>query len=97
MNRSLPILAWFMLTIVSSGHLYADDRSHDFFEQNIRPILATRCFRCHGPEQQKSGLRLDIPEGLRGKGTFGTILVPGDPEKSTLYTALSHQLSLIHI
>ena len=92
MNHSLPILAWFMLTIVSSAHLYADDRSHDFFEQNIRPILATHCFRCHGPEQQKSGLRLDSPEGLRGKGKFGTILVPGDPEKSVLYTALSHQI-----
>ena len=91
MNRSLLILVWFMLTIASSVPLYADDRSHDFFEQNIRPILATRCFRCHGPDQQKSGLRLDIPEGLKGRGKFGTILVPGDPEKSVLYTALSHQ------
>ena len=75
MNRSLLILVWFMLTIVSSVPLYADDRSHDFFEQNIRPILATRCFRCHGPDQQKSGLRLDIPEGLKGRGKFGTIFI----------------------
>ena len=30
-----------------------------FFESEIRPLLAKRCYECHGDKKQKSGLRLD--------------------------------------
>lgn len=30
----------------------------------MRPILAARCFKCHGPEKQKGDLRLDRAEGV---------------------------------
>ena len=30
-----------------------------FFETKVRPVLAENCFKCHGPEKQKGGLRLD--------------------------------------
>ena len=40
----------------------------EFFEKTVRPILAENCFECHGPEKQKSDLRLDHIEKLeRGK------------------------------
>ena len=41
------------------------------FEQSVKPILAKRCFRCHGPEKQKGKLRLDQldPDMLKGKST----------------------------
>jgi len=29
------------------------------FRRDVEPILSTRCFGCHGPQQQLSGLRLD--------------------------------------
>src|SRR4051794_24425247 len=29
------------------------------FEQSVRPLLAEHCWKCHGPEKQKAGLRLD--------------------------------------
>ncbi len=34
------------------------------FNTHIKPILSDRCFACHGPDKnnQKAGLRLDIPE-----------------------------------
>ena len=28
-----------------------------FFETNVRPVLANRCYSCHGPEMQKNKLR----------------------------------------
>jgi hypothetical protein len=31
---------------------------------DVRPILAARCFKCHGAEKQKGNLRLDRPEGV---------------------------------
>ncbi|HEX6883154.1 MAG TPA: PSD1 and planctomycete cytochrome C domain-containing protein [Planctomycetota bacterium] len=35
------------------------------FERDVRPILAAHCVRCHGPEKQKGGLRLDHGAGAR--------------------------------
>src|SRR5436309_3073114 len=31
------------------------DRPAVNYEQEVRPILANRCFGCHGPRQQQSG------------------------------------------
>ncbi len=36
-----------------------DHAGSEFFEKNVRPILAARCHGCHGPAKQKGGLRLD--------------------------------------
>src|SRR5687768_17224867 len=30
------------------------------FVSDVRPILEAHCFKCHGPEKQKSGYRLDV-------------------------------------
>jgi len=29
------------------------------FEKDVRPILAKRCLKCHGAEEQLAGVRLD--------------------------------------
>ncbi len=64
----------------------ASERKIDFTRE-VRPILAGKCFRCHGPDEKarKAGLRLDQRDGavkkLRG-GRFA--IVPGDPGKSEL-------------
>ena len=39
--------------------LTPDPAAVEFFEKNVRPILAARCQGCHGPAKQKGGLRLD--------------------------------------
>ncbi|MFM7932324.1 MAG: c-type cytochrome domain-containing protein, partial [Pirellula sp.] len=32
------------------------------FSQDIQPLLARRCFACHGPDQAEAGLRLNSRE-----------------------------------
>lgn len=58
--------------------------------EEARAILARSCYRCHGPERQKSGYRLDRRgDALRG-GDFGTAIVPGKPEASPLLRYVRH-------
>lgn len=41
------------------------------FAQQIRPLLAKHCMRCHGPKTQKAGLRLDIRDSAARGGESG--------------------------
>ncbi|GIS59625.1 MAG: hypothetical protein CM1200mP2_18500 [Planctomycetaceae bacterium] len=48
------------------------------FSRAIRPLLANKCLKCHGPGQQQraSELRLDLR-----KSAIGTAIVPGRPDQ----------------
>ena len=52
------------------------------FNRDIRPILADRCFACHGPDAaaRKADLRLDEREAAIDYGA----IAPGDAEASLL-------------
>ena len=52
------------------------------FESQVRPLLLTRCVKCHGPEKQKAKLRLDSAAGLARGGESGPVVRPGDPDRS---------------
>ncbi len=61
------------------------------FEAKVRPILADHCIKCHGPDKQSSGLRLDSREAmLKGGEAEGAALKPGDPDASPLVQAVRH-------
>ncbi len=63
----------------------------DPFEKKIRPLLANHCWKCHGPQKPKGGLRLDSEEGIAKGGDTGPIIVPGKPEESLLIEAIRYQ------
>jgi hypothetical protein len=57
------------------------------FAGDVRPILANRCFRCHGPDDdaRAAGLRLDDRDAaLRELDSGARAIVPGHPEVSAL-------------
>ena len=58
------------------------------YEQEVRPILANRCFGCHGPRQQQSGLRLDLRQNALRGGDYGVVIVPGKSAESKLIQRL---------
>jgi hypothetical protein len=54
------------------------------FTRDIRPIIAARCLTCHGPEKQRSGLRLDRKEDALRGGDSGAVIVPAKSADSPL-------------
>ena len=58
----------------------------EFFEKNIRPVLATQCYSCHSAAEgkDKGGLTLDTRDALRKGGDSGEVIIPGDPKNSLL-------------
>lgn len=54
---------------------------------HVRPLLADRCFVCHGPDERsrQAGLRLDVRDGALAKGA----IIPGKPEASKLFAKIS--------
>jgi hypothetical protein len=60
----------------------------DFFESEIRPLLAARCFACHSATKTKGSLRLDTRAALLEGGARGPAAVSGKPEESLLIQAI---------
>ena len=70
----------------------AADRSaaDHFFEAKVRPLLVEHCTRCHGPDKQKGGLRLDSAGAVMRGGESGPVVVPGKPDESRLVEAIRY-------
>jgi mono/diheme cytochrome c family protein len=61
-----------------------------FFETEVRPILATHCFSCHGAEKKVKGkFNITTREGLVKGGTGGPALDEANPAGSLVLHALN--------
>ena len=55
------------------------------FGQDVQPLLARRCFACHGPDTAEAGLRLNSLEHATEKLESGLqAIAPGAPDQSEL-------------
>ncbi|GAC1470324.1 MAG: hypothetical protein NVSMB9_15310 [Isosphaeraceae bacterium] len=82
----LPLL----VCLGAAGESPVTDEQLRFFEAKVRPVLVDNCWKCHGPEKQKAGLRLDSRAGVLGGGEQGPAIVPGKPAESLLVKAVEH-------
>ncbi len=87
---------WFVVpTVIAWGglwigiHVLADEPLS--FNQDIRPILSTKCLRCHGFDEKKreANLRLDDAASALAKRESGAVVVPGDAERSLLWQRIN--------
>lgn len=55
MPRPFSIRSWLLAVCCLPGVVVADID----YGREIKPLLAKHCYECHGPQEQKNGLRLD--------------------------------------
>lgn len=93
---SFPLLKtmsrWFcLILLVVIGHssfskcLSADE----LYLNEIKPLLKTKCWACHGPLKQESGLRLDAGSLIHQGGDSGPAVIAEQSEKSLLLQRIS--------
>ncbi len=57
---------------------------------DIKPVLEVHCYKCHGPEKQKGGLRLDRKaDAFKGGDSGERDIVPGQSGQSRLFQMVS--------
>ena len=77
--RTLVLLAFSGLVTVPAARAQVD------FASQVLPLFAQHCVKCHGADEQKSGLRLDSKAAAFLGGEHGAVIVPGNAAESRLY------------
>lgn len=85
--RWVGVVSVLIVAVLLVPHVQAVEPT-DHFESKVRPILIQSCIKCHGPEKQKGGLRLDSKAGWQTGGENGPAIKPGKPEESLLIKAV---------
>jgi ankyrin repeat protein len=58
------------------------------YQQDIQPLLAQKCYACHGAEVQQGGQRLDLRQNALRGGDYGPVIKIGDSAASKLIRRL---------
>ncbi|HUG20659.1 MAG TPA: PSD1 and planctomycete cytochrome C domain-containing protein, partial [Planctomycetaceae bacterium] len=85
--------SWFCVILIgsiSAAELSAQDQKVSY-RRDVRPILAAKCFACHGPDEaaREADLRLDEPEGAYAARGEASAIVPGKPSESEVWRRIS--------
>jgi hypothetical protein len=65
------------------------------FLKTIEPIFAAKCYACHGPSKQTSGLRLDDRASALSGGYGGKVILPGNSADSPLVQRITAATGLV--
>lgn len=93
MTQTFPqLMRWFLVAMAvaatsTAGEGYCEPTLPTIdFHRDVRPLLADKCFRCHGPDEKarQGQLRLDQRESAIAMREGTAAIVPGRPDQSEL-------------
>lgn len=103
MNRTWLLIITASLGLLTSSTVDAEDSKTPpaavpvaeqikFFESQVRPLLAKRCFKCHSTESgpDNGALILDTVAGIATGGTRGVMFSKESPEKGLLLRVIGY-------
>ena len=79
-----------ILGVVSCANAQSETLAVDYLS-DVKPILASKCFACHGALRQQASLRLDAASLISVGGDSGPAVVPGDATESVLLQRVSDE------
>jgi hypothetical protein len=69
---------------------YGEENDQSYFEREVRQILKTHCWHCHGEEPElQGGLDLRLVRTMHGGGDSGAAIVAGDSQASLLWQRIA--------
>lgn len=89
MSKPLLLLAGFALSMSAQTAEKAE-----FFEKNIRPLLATKCQMCHNAKAKTSGLDMSTGDAFMAGGASGSLVNVETPDQSLLLRVLAYDGAL---
>ena len=86
-NWSLGVVGWWGAAVLALSGTVTTAAGPISFNKDIRPILADRCFACHGPDSaaRKADLRLDLEDAAKAllkDGDGARAIAPGNAKAS---------------
>jgi cytochrome c553 len=86
---------WIVLGAAGLSGLFGQSPEQtEYFEKNVRPLLAAKCQMCHNAKAKTSGLDMSSGAGFFAGGASGSLINVESPEQSLLLMALSYQGAL---
>ena len=78
-----------IVAIVALPCAQAQNDGVGFFEERVRPVLATHCLACHNDSVRSGELSLSSLEAALKGGSRGPAVVPGNPADSVIVRAVT--------
>ncbi len=87
----LPLVVTCALFVVGASRAVqaADGSATVDYAREVKPLLAAKCYACHGALKHEGSLRLDTREFVLRGGDGGAAIVPGDAGRSLLLARLT--------
>lgn len=96
LSQSCFVVVFGHIALLLTTSLTAADKAEQaalekHFENEVRPLLAQHCIKCHGAEKQEGGLRLDTLHHMLTGGDSGAALTPGALADSLIISAVRYE------